>query len=621
MRRLLPVELPTKSVYTGIIHVYPISPNPKEVNRLVKPKGPQSPSKRRSPTFSDDNPPGTGRTLDIPLTARHTGAAHADNVSAPTRDTLDSLSFILTLAEHVSGNDQEWTLRLQFLKTHLLVYVASGHGWLTIDGRFVELRQSTLYILRPGQLVEASVQELDNGGLYVLHTELSDATRQDSANDPVLERANSPFPIDRESLAVSPVAIGTLCEHICRQWSSRDALTRFRARISFHELLLALFQDALASGASDVEQALEEARLYIEAHYRDELAIGQLAGVARLSPRHFMRLFKKRYGCSAIEYVAAHRIKQAQLLMQSGQTYRIKDIAKHVGYPDELYFRRKFKRISGVTPAAFMKTCKQSIIACDDTVIGILLALHIIPGGAPADHPWTGYYKRKYETARVIALSAEPAERLDQLRLAAPDYIVGMERQSDTGTGQQAALEAIAPTLLLSMDTQDWRKQLRLTAAFLGRTPLAEAWLSRYERKADTVRTQLKKGTQQTRLLPLRIEGRQLSIPGRFSIAAVLYEDLGFQPADGVRPDEPGRTIEAAKLEELHTEHVLFIVDDDPLSQATLRELMRREPWCRQAGSHRGLIDVLPSYPWTSYCAFVHDLLLDESLKLWQDRT
>lgn len=588
---------------------------------MADPKGPQSPSKRRSPTLSDDSLTRTGRTSDNPLAAAHTGTPHADHPAAPIRDTLDSLSFRLTAAEHIAGDGQAWTLRLQFLKTHLLVFVASGHGWLTIDGRFVELRQSMLYILRPGQLVEASVQELDNGGLYVLHTELSDAPLPDIANEPMQELAHSRFPIDRESLAVSPVTIGTLCEHICRQWSSRDVLTRFRARISFHELLLALFQDAMASRASDVEQALEEARLYIEAHYRDELAIGQLAGVARLSPRHFMRLFKKRYGCSAIEYVAAHRIKQAQLLMQSGQTYRIKDIAKHVGYPDELYFRRKFKRISGVTPAAFMKTCKQSIIACDGTVIGILLALHIIPGGAPADHPWTGYYKRKYETARVIALSAEPRELLDQLRRAAPDYIVDMERFTETGTEEQAALKTIAPTLLLSRETQDWREQLRHTAAFLGRTPIAEAWLSRYERKADTVRIQLKTGIQRTRLLPLRIEGRQLSIPGRFSIAAVLYEDLGFQPADGVQPDEPGRIIEAAELEVLQTEHVLFIVDDDPTSQATLRELMHREPWCRQPGSHSGRVDVLPSYPWASYSAFVHDLLLDEALKLWQDRT
>lgn len=585
---------------------------------MADPKAPHSPSKRHSRTPAGERAHKTERSFDEPTTATRSDTPQAGSVSASTYDTLDSLSFRLTAAERVADMDQEWTLRLQFLKTHLFVFIASGHGWLTIDGRFVELCQSMLYILRPGQLVEASVQGFDNGGLYVLHAHISDAPCPDGENGSMPERALSRFPIDRESIAVSPVSIGTLCEHICQQWSSTDALTRFRARISFHELLLALFQDDRASRTSDVEQALEQSRLYIEAHYRDELAIGQLAGVARLSPRHFMRLFKKRYGCSAMEYVAAHRIKQAQLLMQSGRPYRIKDIARHVGYQDELYFRRKFKRISGVTPAAFMKTCKQTIIACDGSVIGMLLALHIIPGGAPADHPWTDYYKRKYETARVIALSAEPAERLNQLRLAAPDYIVGMDRQASAE--EQSALKTIAPTLLLSRETQDWRKQLRQTAAFLARTPVAEAWLSRYERKADTVRTQLA-GMQRTRLLPLRIEGRRIFIPGRFSIADVLYEDLGFRPANGTHPDEPDRTVEYAELEELQTEHVLLLVNDDPVSQATLRDLMHREPWRRRPGARGGRVDVLPCYPWASYSAFAHDLLLDEALKLWQDRT
>lgn len=588
---------------------------------MANPKQPRSPSKRRSRTPDNGSVAETER-MSEPAAPERTGPAHVDGVAASVRDTMDNLSFRLTAVEQAAALDREWTLRLQFLKTHLLLFVASGHGWLTIDGRFVELRQSMLYILRPGQLVEASVQELDNRGLYMLHADIAEAADSDSASDPIPERARGRFPIERESITVSPVAIGTLCEHICRQWSSADALTRFRARISFHELLLALLQDDRDSRTNDAEQALEEARLYIEAHYREELAIAKLAGVARLSPRHFMRLFKKRYGCSAIDYVAAQRIKQAQLLMQSGRTYRIKDIAKHVGYADELYFRRKFKRISGVTPAAFMKTCKQSIVACDGAVIGILLALRIIPGGAPADHPWTDYYKRKYETARVIALSAEPGERLNQLRRAAPDYIVALGRRNDTSAAEeQSLLKTIAPTLLLSPEAQDWHEQLRLTAAFLDRAPIAEAWLSRYDRKADSVRTLLTQGLTRARLLPLRIEGRRISIPGRFSVAQVLYDDLGFQPAGGVHPNGPDRAIEAAQLELFQTEHVLFIVDEDPASQATLRDLMHSEPRSWQTDCQTDRATVLPSYPWASYSAFVHDLLLDEALKLWQDRT
>ena len=56
---------------------------------------------------------------------------------------------------------------------------------------------------------------------------------------------------------------------------------------------------------TDSDAALEYVKLYIEQHYQEELTIEHLAKVAGISSRHFMRLFKKRYGCSAIEYLAS----------------------------------------------------------------------------------------------------------------------------------------------------------------------------------------------------------------------------------------------------------------------------------------------------------------------------
>jgi hypothetical protein len=90
--------------------------------------------------------------------------------------------------------------------------------------------------------------------------------------------------------------------------------------------------------------------------------------------------------------------------MRPHHDYQLKDIANYVGYQDEVYFRRKFKQVTGTPPAAFMRNARQKIVAFHASTIGNLLALNITPYAAPDDHPWVEYYRRKYETNSVLPL-------------------------------------------------------------------------------------------------------------------------------------------------------------------------------------------------------------------------
>ena len=43
----------------------------------------------------------------------------------------------------------------------MLIVAASGQGWLTVDGQFIELRQGGVYVCLPGQLIEAAAHSFD----------------------------------------------------------------------------------------------------------------------------------------------------------------------------------------------------------------------------------------------------------------------------------------------------------------------------------------------------------------------------------------------------------------------------------------------------------------------------
>ncbi len=73
-----------------------------------------------------------------------------------------------------------------------------------------------------------------------------------------------------------------------------------------------------------------------------------------LSSRTFARRFRTVTGQRPIDHVQALRIERARQLLELGGE-GIKDIGYAVGYEDPTFFRRLFKRTTGLTPAAYRR--------------------------------------------------------------------------------------------------------------------------------------------------------------------------------------------------------------------------------------------------------------------------
>lgn len=73
-----------------------------------------------------------------------------------------------------------------------------------------------------------------------------------------------------------------------------------------------------------------------------------------LSDRTFARRFRRATGYSPIKYVQHLRVEAAkQMLETTGDS--IDEVAWEVGYEDPAFFRRLFKRMTGVTPGAYRR--------------------------------------------------------------------------------------------------------------------------------------------------------------------------------------------------------------------------------------------------------------------------
>lgn len=133
--------------------------------------------------------------------------------------------------------------------------------------------------------------------------------------------------------------------------SSVDSLEK--NMLSFAELIL----DRMACDTSCQGNLIHTIKNYIAQHYREELTLEGLASIVYLSPTYLSKLFKRETGENLSTYMQNVRIDAAKTLLRTTplKTY---EVAERVGISDPVYFSRIFKKVVGVKPKDFRKSCE-----------------------------------------------------------------------------------------------------------------------------------------------------------------------------------------------------------------------------------------------------------------------
>ena len=105
----------------------------------------------------------------------------------------------------------------------------------------------------------------------------------------------------------------------------------------------------------EVYKRVHLAKEYLHARLAEPLTLAQIAGVAMLSPHHFLRAFKQVFGVTPHAYLTQKRLERAQgLLMQT--LHPISRICFEVGFESLGSFSTLFRRHVGMSPRAFRQT-------------------------------------------------------------------------------------------------------------------------------------------------------------------------------------------------------------------------------------------------------------------------
>ncbi|MFJ8068470.1 response regulator [Peribacillus sp. NPDC096447] len=99
----------------------------------------------------------------------------------------------------------------------------------------------------------------------------------------------------------------------------------------------------------DVARRIEDIVSYVEKYYMEELSLEKLSNVFFLSREHISRKFKQKTGMLLSKYITKLRTDQAKRWLRETEK-SIYSISLMLGYQDEKYFSKLFKKVVGMTP-------------------------------------------------------------------------------------------------------------------------------------------------------------------------------------------------------------------------------------------------------------------------------
>ncbi len=112
------------------------------------------------------------------------------------------------------------------------------------------------------------------------------------------------------------------------------------------------FINEVFAGLSPLSSTTAKALAYLSEHYMDKITLRDLASRLFVSDSYLSKLFRQELGTSFTDYLNKNRVEHSIELMQTSDLSLL-EISGMVGFEDQSYFTKVFKRITGETPRQY----------------------------------------------------------------------------------------------------------------------------------------------------------------------------------------------------------------------------------------------------------------------------
>lgn len=269
----------------------------------------------------------------------------------------------------IAGNftaDDQWIHMERIRDDYEIIIMNKGTVYIQQDDDQFELQAGDLLLLEPG-LIHSGYAYSDKGtSFYWVHfycnNNASIRHHMDMMPD-ILMAKNNPYFNGLDSHILIPTYFKglnldkiSILFHQLLHLSQSNYYTKQSCNYILTSLLIEITEQVLSRHCLNQKEAnddrLSKMIQWININTTRNISLQDVAYEFNFSKEYLARYFKKRMGMSMQEYINYLRISKAkQLLCQSDMN--VKEIACKLGFRDDKYFLKLFKKYEKVTPTQF----------------------------------------------------------------------------------------------------------------------------------------------------------------------------------------------------------------------------------------------------------------------------
>lgn len=232
---------------------------------------------------------------------------------------------------------------------YILIYCFDGEGWVEIKGKRIILKKNQLFVIEPKTVCSYGSSNHKPWTNYWIHYTGSNAAIYSPQINQVIEIPPSDNSRIDERLLLFEEMLQNLENYYIPEKVvyANICLKQFLSSIKY----LGVYRSVKKENERDT---LKQVIAFMKNNLSSSIPVSELAKNCNCSTSNLYKLFKQNTGSSPQDFFIHLKMERARkYLLQTN--LKVKEIAVKLGYDDQYYFSRIFRKHVGLSPANYRK--------------------------------------------------------------------------------------------------------------------------------------------------------------------------------------------------------------------------------------------------------------------------
>jgi len=237
------------------------------------------------------------------------------------------------------------------IQHHEIIFFTRGKGVLKIEQKRYLVKAGMLFYICPNVLHSIDLDAEEPIGFFSVHFSYTHVSFDDSTW--IVSGEGKMLSLHQGQELKDYYQIEDIFKKLVYTWNAKQPGYEFITKTFLQQLLIAIYQKITRQSRNySITLKVEKIIQYMHQNIDNRVTLTELSELVQLSPTYLSRVFKETTEYSVIEFFNKMKIDKAKELIIEGNKM-VREVAQILGFTDEFYFSRIFKKIEGISPSEY----------------------------------------------------------------------------------------------------------------------------------------------------------------------------------------------------------------------------------------------------------------------------